>query len=168
MAIQNAINRNFLGTYSYVGMVLDGVGGKDAVPVPGGINASGPIVAGGPVTVGGSAFSKTLPSPPPTPGAIYQDTRIIAAGFFYANAGLAYGFNIATVARTNNIANGSFTIGLIVGSPSGMLVPIASPMAQPPGYAQTSVPDGKTVRVDLFTAQGAFTDEPFYLIVVGG
>lgn len=167
-SIQSAINRGFLGTYSYAGLVLDGAGGKDAVPVPGGINASGPIVAGGPVTVGGTAFAKGLPSPPPAPGAIYQDTRIIAAGFFYANAGLAYGYNIAGVARTNNIPNGSFTITMIVGSASVMLIPIANPMVVPAAYAQTSVNDGKTIRVDLYNPQGAYLDTPFYLIVVGG
>lgn len=167
-AIQSAINRNFLGTYSYAGIVIDGVGGKDAAPVPGGINTSGAIVAGGPITVGGTAFSKALPSPPPTPGAIYQDTRIIAAGLFYANAGLAYGFNIAAVARTTNIASGSFVITLVNGSATAMLVPIASVLAAATGVsAQTGVNDAKSVRVDVTNAQG-YTDQPFYLVVVGG
>src|SRR5690349_3399956 len=91
-AIQSAINRGFLGTYSYAGIVVDGVGGQDAAPIAGGLKTSGPVVAGGPVTVGGTAFGKSsLPTPIPAPGAIYSDTRIIAAGFFYANATLYCG-----------------------------------------------------------------------------
>lgn len=168
-AIQSAINRGFLGTYSYAGLVIDGAGGQDAAPIPGGLKTSGPIVAGGPITVGGTVFSKALPSPPPEPGAVYGDTRIIAAGFFYANAGLAYGFNVASVARFPNIPSGSFTISLIAGSASAMLVPVACVLAAASGAsAQTGVQDGKTVRVDITNAQGALTDQPFYLIVVGG
>lgn len=55
MAIQNAINRAFLGTYSYAGLVLDGTGGNNAAPPAGGIQASGSGAFGGNLSVGGSA-----------------------------------------------------------------------------------------------------------------
>jgi hypothetical protein len=165
-AIQSAINRGFLGTHSYAGLVLDGVGGQDATPIAGGLKTCVPVVAGGPVTVGGTAFAKTLPSPVPLPGAIYSDTRIIAAGFFYANATMYCGFNIASISRFPNIATGTFLIGLSVTPGALMLVPVANGSSN--CIAQATMQDAKTIRVDLFNLQGAATDQPFNLIVVGG
>jgi hypothetical protein len=167
-AIQAAINRGFLGTYSFAGLVVDGTGGQDATPTPGGIKTSGGIIAGGPITVGASAFGKSLPTPAPIAGAIYQDTRIIAAGFFYATAALAYGFNISAVARTPNVPVGSYLVTLILGSTVGTLVPVASVIAAISGAsAQTVMQTNNSIRVDVTNAQG-FVDEPFNLIVVGG
>jgi hypothetical protein len=165
-AIQSAINRGFLGTYSYAGIVIDGTGGQDATPVAGGLKTSGPIVAGGAVTIGGAAFGKSLPTPIPVPGAIYSDTRIIAAGFFYANATMYGGFNIASIARFPNIATGTFLIGLSVTSGAQMLVPVANGTSN--CIAQATMQDGKTIRVDVFNLQGTPIDQPFNLIVVGG
>jgi len=165
-AIQSAINRGFLGTYSFAGIVVDGTGGQDVVSAPGGLSTTGPIVSGGPVTVGGTAFSKSLPTPVPAPGAIYSDTRIIAAGFFYANATMYAGFNIASIARFPNIATGTFLIGLSVTSGALTLVPIANGTSN--CVAQATMQDGKTIRVDVFNLQGAAIDQPFNLIVVGG
>ena len=167
MAIQTAINRGFLGTYSFAGLVVDGTGGQDATPTPGGIKTSGGIAAGGPVTVGGSAFGKTVPTPAPIAGAIYQDTRIIAAGFFGANATCLYGYNVSAVARTPNVPTGSFIITLILGSTVGTLVPVASVIAAVSASAQTVMQTNNSIRVDVTNAQG-FVDQPFNLIVVGG
>lgn len=166
-AIQSAINRGFLGTYSYAGIVIDGVGGQDATPIAGGLKTSGSVVAGGPVTVGGTMFSKSLPTPVPSAGAIYSDTRIIAAGFFYANATLAYGFNISSIARTPSVATGSFIVTLVITPGASMLVPVASAFVATNAAAQAAMQDPKSVRVDITNAQGN-VDQPFNLIVVGG
>lgn len=164
-AIQSAINRAFLGTYSYAGLVIDGTGGQDAAPIAGGLKTSGPVVAGGPVTAGGTAFSKSLPTPVPIAGAVYSDTRIIAAGFFYANVTMYCGFNIASIARFPNIANGSFLIGLSVTAGANMLVPVANAMGA--FLASATMQDGKTIRVDIVNLQGQPIDQPFNLIVTG-
>lgn len=166
MAIQSAINRGFLGTYSFAGLVLDGAGGKDAVPVPGGINASGPIVAGGPITVGGAALGRTAPTPTPQRGTLYGDSLIFAFGFFYANAQLVYGMNIASCAHTGT---GTFVVTLVNGSVAdiGTIVPVAGMFTGVAAYVGAAVATKNTINISMFNAQGAAVDEPFYLIVVG-
>ena len=166
MAIQTAINRGFLGTYSYSGLVLDGVGGQDAVPIPGGLKTSGAVVAGGPVTLGGTAMGRTAPTPAPQRNTLYGDSLIFAYGFFYANAQLVYGMNIASCARTGT---GTFVVTLINASVGdiGTIVPVVGIFTGVAAYGGAAVATPKTINITMFNAQGAAVDEPFYLIVVG-
>jgi hypothetical protein len=164
MAFQTAINRAFLGTYSYFGLVLDGVGGANATPTAGGLTTSGPIVSGGPVTVGGTSVGTAAPTPTPQRGALYKDSLVFAFGFFYANATMAWGMNIASVAHPSA---GNFTVTLINGSAGNpaSIVPVAC--AYGGAYsASAAVATANTINVVVFNSAGNI-DEPFYLIVVG-
>ena len=120
MAIQTAINRGFLVTYSFAGLVLDGAGGQDAVPIPGGLKTSGAIVAagavqcaslssganvsaggslsaGGSVAVGARALSAAVPSPPIQKGVLYGDACPIALASIAGNGVVHVGFGIQAV-----------------------------------------------------------------------
>src|SRR5262245_51321232 len=116
MAIQNAINRNFLGTYSHFGLVLDGKGGQDATPAAGSLSATGDVSCLGALSVGGNASLKqalsvggdingggslklgakrigtTVPTPAIVKGTLYADACVVAFANIGGNGALRSGF----------------------------------------------------------------------------
>lgn len=87
-AIQDAINKAFLGKYSFAGLVVDGTGGNATTPLPGGLSLTGPASIGGSATIGGGV----------------QCASLSAGGNVAAGANLSAGGSIAVGARALSAA----------------------------------------------------------------
>lgn len=101
-SLQDAINKAFLGKYSFAGLVVDGFGGNPVTPPGGGLSltgganigggvqcaslfaagnlaAGGNVSAGGSVAVGARALSAAVPGTAVQKGVLYGDACPIAS-----------------------------------------------------------------------------------------
>jgi hypothetical protein len=150
-AIQSAINRAFLGTYSFSGLVLDGAGGAPASPPPGGLNAIGSASFGGNLTVGASGAGTSLPTPAVTKNALCVESCLLAFAVFDPVFGgrSPYCFNIQSI----TLSSDGWHVQLRTpGAPATMLA-IASALAADMFAVANVLPSG-IVRVQTYYPPG--------------
>jgi len=191
-AIQSAIVRAFLGTYSFAGLVLDGWGGNDAVPPAGGLSAKGNaniggtvqcaslqsggnISAGGAVSVGARALSTAMPGTAVQKGMLYGDACPIALAHVLGNGVLAVGFGIQSIkwygAPGGNPPNGTYdiTLQLAAAGNNTTLIPIACGAITGNGvFASANGIANNVVRVQTYETSFSTTATfpmDFFLIV---
>jgi len=191
-AIQSAIVRAFLGTYSFAGLVLDGAGGNDAVPPAGGLsakgnaiiggavqcaslNSGGDVSAGGKVSVGAKALSTALPTPAIQKGSLYADACPIALASIGGNGVLHVGFGIQAIKWYGTPGgappNGTYdiTLQLATGGNYQTLIPLACGANTGNGvFAQASGISNNVVRVQTYESSFSTTATfpmDFFLIV---
>jgi len=148
-AIQDAINKAFLGKYSFAGLIVDGVGGNAAAPPAGGLSltgaaniggavqcaalsaggsvaASGNVSAGGSVAVGARALSAAVPGTAVQKGLLYGDACPIALAHIAGNGTVVVGFGIQSI-KWYGGNNGTYdiTLQLAAAGNYATLIPIA-------------------------------------------
>ena len=185
--IQTAINRAFLGTYSFRWIKVDGVGGVSSTVTSGsvnavtvetsaGIGAGGNIVAQGYIQAAGnylqaglSISSATAPTAAVERGATYYDTAPLAWAKVTNNG------STATLVRGVNIASASFSstgnvlVTLTTGA-TNTLCPVAT-IQDPNGTAHGDITlvssSTTTIRVLTWASGSVATDYDFFLVVFG-
>jgi hypothetical protein len=174
-AIQNAINRNFLGTYSHFGLVLDAIGGQDATPNAGSLSAEGSIsclgtlsvggnasleqslgvgsdiTSGGALTLGARGGGTSVPTPAVRPGTLYADSCVAAFGQTDNNGnGLVAGFGVQSVAK-----GGTGVVDVTLRNPAlNRLIPIGAVDAGTVATVLSETVSNNVVRFSTF----AFTN----------
>jgi len=175
-AIQNAITRIVRGTYSLAGIVLDGNGGGDANPPPGGIRASGAVSAANLaataataspiVTLAANGFGATAPQRK----TLYADTLLYAAAVVHIDGTLQAGFNIARVTKPGT---GQYDIRLAVPSEAAFaplpsaLVPVACAYGITVAFPAVIMMAADLITVQMFGTSGAKVDCGLSLAVFG-
>jgi hypothetical protein len=183
-AIQNAINRNFLGTYTHFGLVLDGKGGSDVVPTAGALAASGTGTFGGlvtcpslqvngdgnltgKVTVGASAGGSALPGTPITKASVYAESCLLAMAIVKFDGTFVFGFNIASIDWRPNLI-GMVLVQLATPAESAnTMVPLTSSYSSNVSQVFPEVRDNRTIAVTTTDLRGVGTHASFSLVVFG-
>jgi len=175
-AVQDAITRILRGTYSLAGLVLDGTGGGDGTPPPGGIQASGTVsaarisaaslVTAPALALAANGFGATAPQRKTA----YADTLLYAAGVVSLDGTLEAGFNVVRVAKPGT---GQYDVRLALPSEATLgrlpsaLVPVACAYGITLAFPAVLMTTPDLITVQMFGPSGAKVDCGLSLVVFG-